>query len=437
MSDRQPDIPTDEHTAGLLSFVDSSPTAFHAVVQAAQALRAAGFVELAETAAWPSGPGRYLVVRGGALLAWVAREGDTAYTPFRLVGTHTDSPTLRIKPRPDHVKAGWQMLGVEPYGPPIYTSWLDRDLGLAGRVIVQTPDGPQARLFDDTRALARVAQLAIHLDRGVNERGLVLNPQEQLVPLWGVAAEPASFPAYLAEQVGADPADVLGWDAMLRDVQPAALLGRNRELIAAPRLDNLASSYAAVRALLAVADSGGAPSHRPMIVLFDHEEVGSRSESGAASPLLATVLERIVLTAGGTREDFWRALAGSAVASADMAHATHPNYAGLHEPQHPVRMGEGPVLKVHTELRYATDAVGAAMLRVAAAQAGVALQVFVSRSDLPCGSTIGPITAGQLGVTTVDVGAPLLSMHSIRELAGVPDQQAYAALLQAFLAPAR
>jgi aspartyl aminopeptidase len=306
------------------------------------------------------------------------------------------------------------------------------------------PTGVSTRLFHDRAPLLRVAQLAIHLDRGVNERGLVLNPQQHLVPLWGVGEAPASVAAYLGEQVGADPGDVLAWDAMLHDTQPSARIGRAQELIAAPRLDNLASSYAAVRALLAVAASGGTSAdqeadaaYRPVIVLFDHEEVGSRSERGADSPMLRGILERIVLAAGGGRDDLWRALAGTIVASADMAHATHPNYSELHEPGHRIEMNGGPVLKVQTELRYATDAVGAAALHLACEQADVPLQVFVTRSDLPCGSTIGPITAGQVGVTTVDLGAPMLSMHSIRELAGVADQAMYAAALAAFLAPVR
>ncbi len=429
---------------GLIGFIDASPTPFHAVDSAVRLLHERGFTAVSERGEFPRGPGRHYLARGGALVAWVNPAGMPPTAPLRVIGTHTDSPNLRIKPRPDLVKAGWQMLAVEPYGGLLNNSWLDRDLGLAGRVAVRdasAPAGVSTRLFHDRRPLLRVAQLAVHLDRGVNERGLVLNPQQHLVPLWGVGDEPASFAAYLAEQVDVDPGDLLGWDAMLHDTQPPARIGRDRELIAASRLDNLASSYAAVQALLRVAEAldragEGQAVYRPMIVLFDHEEIGSRSERGAASPLLPTVLERIVLAAGGSREDYWRAVAGTVVASADMAHATHPNYAELHEPGHRIAMNGGPVLKVQTELRYATDSVGAGVLTLAADQAEVPLQVFVTRSDLPCGSTIGPITAGQVGVTTVDLGAPMLSMHSIRELAGVADQAMYAALLTAFLAPA-
>ena len=429
----------DATAQGLIDFVSASPTPFHAVANAAVMLDAAGFTAVDDQQPFPTAPGRYYVASAGALVAWVAPPGMPSTEPFRVVGTHTDSPNLRVKPQPDLVKAGWQMVAVEPYGGLLLNSWLDRDLGLAGRVAVRdasTPTGIATRLFHDHAPLLRVAQLAIHLDRGVNERGLVLNPQQHLVPLWGVGERPVSVAAYLAEQVGVDAGDVLAWDAMLHDTQPPQRIGRERELIAAPRMDNLASSYAALRALVHVAASGEHPAYRPVVVLFDHEEVGSRSERGAGSPLLPSVLERIVLAAGGGREDWWRALAGTIVASADMAHATHPNYAELHEPSHRVVMNGGPVLKVNTELRYATDAVGAAAIRLAADQAGVPLQVFVTRSDLPCGSTIGPITAGQVGVTTVDLGAPMLSMHSIRELAGVADQAMYAATLAAFLAPA-
>ncbi len=430
----------DTTTDGLLQFIAAAPTPFHAAAQAAALLRRAGFTELPETVAWPSGAGRHFVVRGGALLAWAEPQGAAPSTPFRIIGAHTDSPNLRVKPRPDLVRSGWQQLAVEPYGGLLRNSWLDRDLGLAGRVVVRTSHGPVTRLFHDREPLLRVAQLALHLDRGVNDRGLVLNPQQHLVPIWGLGDSPASFLGYLAGQVEASISDVLGFDVMTHDTQPPGRLGRARELIAAPRLDNLASSYAAIRALTHAADwvlgaGAGHPAYRPVVVLFDHEEVGSSSERGAASPLLEAALERTVLAAGGGRDELWRALAGSTVASADMAHGVHPNYPELHEPSHAPRVNGGPVLKVQTEMRYATDGVGAAVLREACDVAGVPLQVFVTRSDTPCGSTIGPITAARLGVSTVDLGCAMLSMHSVRELAGAADPATYAATLAAFLTP--
>ena len=230
------------------------------------------------------------------------------------------------------------------------------------------------------------------------------------------------------------PDDVLGWDLMLHDLAPGALVGRDDELLGSSRLDNLASCWAAVEALAEAAPSGAGPV--PVVCLFDHEEVGSTSDRGAGSSLLPSVLERSVLARGGTSESWHRALARSACLSADMAHATHPNYADRHDPEHRVALNGGPVLKVNANVRYATDAPGSALVALAAEQAGVPLQRFAMRSDLPCGSTIGPVTAARLGITTVDVGMPMLAMHAAREHAGSHDPGPYRALLAAFLAPA-
>lgn len=428
---------------GLCFYLDASPSPFHAVDSAATLLREAGFTEIAETDVTPTEPGRYVVRRGGSLLAWSTAEvGETRApaTPYRVVGAHTDSPNLRIKPRPDWARAGWQMLGVEVYGGALTNSWLDRDLGLSGRVTVrdpQAPDGFAARLFRTDDPVLRVSQLAIHLDRTVRSEGLLLNDQQHLAPHWGLGLERRSFREWLAGLVDVAPQDLLGFDAMTHDLTPARRIGTEGDLIASARLDNLATSYAAVRALLAAVESpstGPAPTI-PLIVLFDHEEVGSTSERGAQSTFLPAWLERIVLAAGGTREDYWRALAGTVVASGDMAHATHPNYAERHEPDHPILMNGGPVLKVNTNLRYATDSLGAAAFALACEQAAVPMQTFVTRSDLPCGSTVGPMTSALTGATTVDFGAPVLSMHSTREICGTLDQAAYVAALAAFLAP--
>ncbi|GGK76324.1 M18 family aminopeptidase [Ornithinimicrobium pekingense] len=430
---------------GLCSYLDASPSPFHAVDSAAALLREAGFTELAETEATPTAPGRYVVRRGGSLLAWSTAEvGDarTPATPYRVVGAHTDSPNLRIKPRPDWTRAGWQMLGVEVYGGALTNSWLDRDLGLSGRVTVRdagAPGGFSDRLFRTDDPVLRVSQLAIHLDRTVRSEGLQLNDQQHLAPHWGLGVGRRSFREWLAGLVEVDAEDLLGFDAMTHDLTPARRIGTDGELIASARLDNLATSYAAVRALLEAVESAPDATRRtpsiPLIVLFDHEEVGSMSERGAQSTFLPAWLERIVLAAGGTREDYWRALAGSVIASGDMAHATHPNYAERHEPEHPILMNGGPVLKVNTNLRYATDSLGAAAFALACEQAGVPMQTFVTRSDLPCGSTVGPMTSALTGATTVDFGAPVLSMHSTREICGTLDQAAYAAALAAFLAP--
>ena len=427
---------------GLLSYLDASPSPFHAVDEAARLLRDAGFTEVAETDATPTDPGRYVVRRGGSLLAWSTAEvggGRSPHTPYRIVGAHTDSPNLRVKPQPDWSRAGWQMLGVEVYGGALTNSWLDRDLGLSGRVTVRdggAPGGFRAQLWRCDDPVLRVSQLAIHLDRTVRAEGLKLNDQLHLAPHWGLGLERKDFRGWLAAQAGVDPADLLGFDAMTHDLTPARRIGPEGDLIASARLDNLATSYAAVRALLSAVENPSDHGSIPVIVLFDHEEVGSMSERGAQSTFLPAWLERIVLAAGGTREDYWRALAGTVIASGDMAHATHPNYAERHEPEHPILMNGGPVLKVNTNLRYATDSLGAAAFMLACEQAGVPMQTFVTRSDLPCGSTVGPMTSALTGATTVDFGAPVLSMHSTREICGTLDQAGYAAALAAFLAPA-
>ncbi|MDV3222225.1 M18 family aminopeptidase [Intrasporangium sp.] len=427
----------DTEAQGLIDFVDSSPTPFHACVRAAALLSEAGLTEVDESDAFPTEPGAHFLIRGGSLIAWDTRgayaAGSAPAAGFRVVGAHTDSPNLRIKPNPDRLKAGWQTLGVEVYGGPLLNSWLDRDLGLAGRVAVRGGAGRvESRLFHDTAPLLRVAQLAIHLDREQNE-GLTLNRQQHLEPLWGLGDSPGDVRGYLSEQIRVPAADILGWDVMTHPVEPSRRLGRRSELIAAPRLDNLATSYAGVRAFVEATRSE--LRHVPVLVLFDHEEVGSTSERGAMSTLLPSVLERIVLAGGGTRDDYWRALSSTVIASGDMAHATHPNYADRHEPLHHIAVNAGPVLKVNANLRYATDSLGAAAFQLACEQAGVPMQSFVVRTDLPSGSTVGPMTSALTGATTVDFGAPVLSMHSARELCGAEDPAMYAAALSAFLAP--
>jgi aspartyl aminopeptidase len=368
------------------------------------------------------------VLEGGSLVAWRAPASVSATTPFRIVGAHTDSPNLRLKPRPDTGSAGWRQLAVEIYGGALLNSWLDRDLGLSGRVVLRSGE---VRLVLVGRPLARVPQLAIHLDRDVNDRGLMLDRQLHLTPVWGVGAvKEGELRDVVATELGVAANDVAAWDLMLHDLTPPALLGAHRELLASARLDNLVSCWAAVTALTQPRP-GNAVS---VAVLFDHEEVGSGSTAGAAGPLLEHVLERVVLAHGGGRDDLLRALAGSACVSADMAHAVHPNYPERHEPAHRPLPNNGPVLKVNATQRYATNAVTAAMFTRACEAAGVPWQVFVSRNSMPCGSTIGPIAATRLGIPTVDVGCAQLSMHSARELCGAEDPALLVAALGAFLA---
>jgi aspartyl aminopeptidase len=278
--------------------------------------------------------------------------------------------------------------------------------------------------------ILRVPQLAIHLAE--DRKSLTLDPQRHLNAVWGVGDAAASFVDYVAEHCGVAAADVLSADLMTHDLTPSRVIGADADLLSAPRLDNQASCYAGMEALLAAEPRGFVP----VLVLFDHEEVGSSSDHGAQSDLLGTVLERIVLAAGGSREDFLRRLPASLLASADMAHATHPNYPERHEPGHPIEVNGGPVLKVHPNLRYATDGRTAAAFALACRRAGVGLQRYEHRADLPCGSTIGPLAAARTGIPTVDVGAAQLAMHSARELMGAHDAAAYSAALQAFLSPA-
>lgn len=421
-------------TDGLIAFIDGAPSPFHACALAAESLVRAGFGQLDETDHWPDGAGRNHLVRDGSLIAWATPEGWTPEDGFRLVGAHTDSPNLRIKPRPDTGRAGFRQLGVEVYGGALLNSWLDRDLGLSGRVALRGGDGPDLRLFRDDRALLRVPQLAIHLDRDLNERGLKLDKQTHLAPVWSLGGpDPGHFTRYLAEQVGSAPDDVLGWDVMAHDITPSTVAGLHGEFVSAPRIDNLASCHAAVTALTQLTDDAPAE-HAAVVCLYDHEEVGSVSSSGADGVFLGTALERIVGTAGGDREAFHRALAASVCVSADGAHATNPNYVERHEPDHHIALNEGPALKLNANQRYATDARGSAVFEGACAEAGVPLQRFVSRSNLPCGSTIGPVNAARLGVTTIDVGLPQLAMHSARELCGSADPALLVAALTAFLA---
>ncbi|VFB01098.1 M18 family aminopeptidase [Nocardia cyriacigeorgica] len=417
--------------AGLCAFIDESPSPFHVCHTVAQDLDEHGFTRLDEASAWPAGGrGRHYVVRGGSLVAWADHDPGAA-APFRVVGAHTDSPNLRVKQHPDLSSAGWQLVGLEPYGGAWLNSWLDRELGLSGRLSVREGNTVGQRLVRINEPILRVPQLAIHLSE--DRRGVTLDPQRHVNAIWGVGSEPRSFIAYVAEHANISPDAVLGWELMTHDLDPSRLVGRDRDLVSAPRLDNQGTCYAGLRAFLAATDTPGAAV--PVLAMFDHEEVGSQSDRGAQSDLLVTVLERIVLTRGGGRAEYLAALAGSICASGDMAHATHPNYPDRHEPAHRIEINGGPVLKVNQNLRYATDATGAGAFALACDQAGVPLQRYVHRADLPCGSTIGPMTAARTGMPTVDVGAPQLAMHSARELMGADDVGAYAAALAAFLTP--
>jgi len=417
----------------LRTFLDDAPSPYHAAATAAGRLEALGFTEVEETADWTTGlPDRWFVRRGGALVAALWPTELPPATPFRIVGAHTDSPNLRLKPRPTSVSAGWQRLAVEVYGGPLLNSWLDRDLGLAGRVAVRRPTGSEVVLVCLEGPMARIPQLAIHLDREVNKAGLVVNPQQHLLPLWAPDGDPGVLET-VATAADAEVDELLAWDLMLFDVQPAALNGPGADLLVGGRLDNLVSCFVAVESLAAAVDDAGPPTTIPLICLYDHEEVGSVSRTGADGDLLPGLMARAHAARGGTGDALAQALAASACVSADMAHATHPNHADRHDPGHPVVINGGPVVKVNASQRYATDADSAVPFLLAAAAAGVPVQRFVSRSDLPCGSTIGPVTSARLGIPTVDVGLAQFAMHSARETAGARDPELFRQALAAFL----
>ncbi|GAA3848040.1 M18 family aminopeptidase [Streptomyces sedi] len=417
-----------DHTDDLLGFLAGSPSPYHAVANAASRLEKAGFRQVEESAAFDGEAGGRYLVRGGALVAWYVPEGAGAATPFRVVGAHTDSPNLRLKPVPDTGAHGWKQLAVEIYGGTLLNTWLDRDLGLSGRLALR--DGRQI-LVNVDRPLLRVPQLAIHLDRGVND-GLKLDRQRHMTPLWGIGQpREGELVEFLAAEAGVPAGEVLGFDLMAHSVEPPAYLGRDRELVAAPRLDNLLSVHAAVAALVSAA--GRDLDHIPVVAAFDHEENGSQSDTGAESPLLGRVLARSVHARGGDLEDRARALAGSFCLSSDTGHAVHPNYAERHDPDHHPVVGAGPILKVNVNQRYATDGRGRAVFAAACERAGVPWQSFVSNNAMPCGTTIGPITAARHGIATVDVGAAILSMHSARELCAANDPFLLANAMTAFL----
>ncbi|MCM2287578.1 MAG: M18 family aminopeptidase [Sulfuritalea sp.] len=419
----------------LIAFIDASPSPWHAVASAEQRLLAQGFVRLEEGERWQlAAGGRYYTVRGGAsLIAFVPGSRPLADAGYRIVGAHTDSPGLRVKPQPALGGDGLLRLGVEVYGGPILASFTDRDLSLAGRVVLRTAAGPQTRLLRFEQPLLRLPNLAIHMNREVNEQGLKLNKQTELPLILGQLGEgedgEARLRALLASAAQCEAADILSWELAAYDVQPGCLWGADGEFIASRQLDNLASCHAALAALTATRQ----PAATCVAALFDHEEVGSESAAGAGGSFVSDVLARIGLQLGLDGEDSRRAMARSFFISADMAHAYHPNFPAAYEPEHKVRVNGGPVIKTNASQRYSTGAETAARFMGLCEQAGVPCQQYSHRSDLGCGSTIGPIVAARLGIASVDVGSPMWAMHSARESAGALDP-AYmiAALAAAF-----
>jgi len=427
----------------LIDFIDASPSPWHAVANAEALLQKNGYTRLEEDARWQlAAGGRYYVVRGGAsMIAFVQGSQPIAEAGFRIVGAHTDSPGFRIKPKAALAGDGLARLAVEVYGGPILATFTDRDLSLAGRVVLRTGATQATRLLRFERPMLRLPNLAIHMNRDVNEQGLKLNKQTELPLILAQLGEGDDVEALLrkllADAVHADStrsvanydgsADLLSWELAVYDVQKGSLWGANEEFIASRQLDNLASCYAALTALIAT----GQPTATCVTALFDHEEVGSESAAGAGGSFITDVLARITSNAKLDEQDRQRAIARSFFISADMAHAYNPNFPNAYEPGHKVRVNSGPAIKTNANQRYTTNAETAARFIGFCEKAGVPYQQYAHRSDLGCGSTIGPIVASQLGIASVDVGSPMWAMHSARESAGVHDHACMIAALKA------
>ncbi len=420
----------------LLDFIDASPSPWHVIATIEQRLQSFNFQRLQETDHWTlSAGGRYYVVRDdSSIILFVVGQQAVADTGFKILGAHTDSPGLRVKPQPQLNSDGLQRLAVEVYGGPILATFTDRDLSLAGRVAYQNQAGEiaqQLARFD--QSLLRLPNLAIHMNRAVNEDGLKLNKQTELPLLYSAVAQQLSgeqFPALLAQATGLNPEQILSWELNIYDTQKGAFWGADQAFYADSQLDNLASCHAGLSALLeeSTLNSG----NTLVCALFDHEEIGSESCKGASGSFLPDVLVRIADATANTAQDWQRALAHSFMISADMAHAYQPNFPAAYEPGHKIIVNQGPVIKVNANHRYASSCLSEARFAQLCQQANVPYQKYAHRGDLPCGSTIGPITSAKLGINTVDVGNPMWAMHSVRESAGVADHDYLIQALRCF-----
>lgn len=425
-------MPHDPTLERLLDFLQRSPTPWHAVANMTQRLEQAGYRRLDETLAWQLSPGeRIYITRNDSSLVAMQLPADRLEA-LRMIGAHTDSPGLRLKPNAAQQNSGWLQLGVEVYGGALLAPWFDRDLGIAGRVQVRREDGRiQGLLLNVERPVAIVPSLAIHLDREANN-GRAINAQTQMAPVLLQGGDKADLQRliqrWLYEQHNIENADVLDFELAFYDVQPPSRVGMEGELIASARLDNLLSCFIGLEALLACDGRQGA-----LMVANDHEEVGSASTSGAQGPLLSDVLRRVNAQLGDPSEEgYIRLIQASRMISCDNAHALHPNFPDKHDAAHGPAINGGPVIKVNANQRYATNSATAAMFRDLCREVAVPVQTFVTRADMGCGSTIGPITATQLGVPTLDVGVPQWGMHSIRETAGSQDVGHLTKVLTAF-----
>ena len=419
-------IDAQQQVHDLLNFIDASPSPWHAVEQIEIQLHAFKFVRLEETVQWRlKAGGRYYVSRDdSSIMIFVQGQKPIVETGFKLVGAHTDSPGLRIKPNAASGIDGLLRLGVEVYGGPILATFTDRDLSLAGRVTYKDENQAVAStLIKFDQPLLRLPNLAIHMNRGVNDEGLKLHKQNELPLILSAMAEDylpqAYFSSLLQDHIGCSAERILSWDLAVYDTQKGTFWGAQNEFYADSQLDNLASCHAILKALL---DETVLENDCTLVCgLFDHEEIGSESSKGADGSFLTDVIQRIALATTQEATDLTRALAKSFMISADMAHAYQPSFPLAYDPDHKVNVNQGPVIKVNVNHRYSTDSVSQALFMNWCEQVDVPYQKYSHRSDLGCGSTIGPITSARLGIRSIDVGNPLWAMHSIRESAGVLD----------------
>ncbi len=411
-----------EYIEGLLNFIQASPTPFHAVATMKEMLEVEGFQQLKEADAWHiNEPGRYYVSRNDSSIIAFSLVCDLAENGVRMVGAHTDSPCLKVKPNPEIVKNGYFQLGVEVYGGVLLNPWFDRDLSLAGRVsYLDTEKKVCSALINFEQAVAVIPSLAIHLDRDANENRSI-NKQEHIPPILMKLPDDEKhkkatpdfrellLKLLLKQRPDSKAEKVLEYELAFYDVQPPAVIGLHQDFIAGARLDNLLSCYTGLISLFKAGQNSNC-----MLVCNDHEEVGSVSAAGAMGTFLKSVLNRLCSSA----EELARTLDGSMLISADNAHGIHPNFASKHDDNHGPVLNQGPVIKINANQRYASNSETSATFRNLCDQADVPVQSFVVRSDMACGSTIGPLTAAETGVKTIDVGVPTFAMHSLRELAG-------------------
>lgn len=408
-----------KHLTDFLSFLDRANCRFTASKQITDRLTAADFVEISETDSFKlKKGGKYFIRRmDTAVVAFVVGSKSPTESGFKLAASHIDSPSLKLKTKSFKCSSGVCRMGVEVYGGPIVHTWVDRELSVSGRVIVKTAKGYESRVFDLKRPIAMIPNAAIHMNRDIN-KGFEYNKQTHLQAILSVSGKDENpLYALIAKELKIKATDIVADDMYLYDVASAANIGIDRDMIACGRLDNLAMTHAILQGLTAA----NKPKHTSVAVFFDHEEIGSQTPQGAFSSLLSELLERICLALGCSRDDYFRAVHASYLISADMAHAFHPSYAEKYDPDYSPRMNQGPVIKLNDNHRYASTAQSSLPFIQLCDDAKVPYQSFLVRSDMPCGSTVGPVLAANLGLTTIDIGNPMWAMHSVRETCGTED----------------